>query len=247
MENKKQKPAQEPQSEKRNRSEPRKERPSEDTKKTRHVDEVRREKPSEELKRHGGGDDAKRDKHREEKPISTFQRERPTSEAQKEKAADVHRPIFERRGVLDSSVLYPTRFPSPPRPARPPPPVKRPSVDAKRDRKDGKDSSSRPPRPSPASPQAKRPSVEVKKERSGVVRCMPGNERRVLFKKKKKKKKTHTNADFHIRKAPADPNAPVARTPFLLHPPPQRSGSVRSPACSVVTFTLVMLRDVSLV
>ncbi|XP_029958631.1 serine/arginine repetitive matrix protein 1-like isoform X2 [Salarias fasciatus] len=213
MENKKQKPAQEPQSEKRNRSEPRKERPSEDTKKTRHVDEVRREKPSEELKRHGGGDDAKRDKHREEKPISTFQRERPTSEAQKEKAADVHRPIFERRGVLDSSVLYPTRFPSPPRPARPPPPVKRPSVDAKRDRKDGKDSSSRPPRPSPASPQAKRPSVEVKKE----------------------------------RKAPADPNAPVARTPFLLHPPPQRSGSVRSPACSVVTFTLVMLRDVSLV
>lgn len=39
-----------------------------------------------------------------------------------------------RRGVLDSSVLYPSSVPSPPRPARSPHPVKRPSSDIKKDR-----------------------------------------------------------------------------------------------------------------
>uniref|UniRef100_A0A3Q2YQI2 Transcription elongation factor n=1 Tax=Hippocampus comes TaxID=109280 RepID=A0A3Q2YQI2_HIPCM len=43
-------------------------------------------------------------------------------------------PLHFRRGVLDSSILYPSRFPSPPRPARPPLPIKRPSVDGKRER-----------------------------------------------------------------------------------------------------------------
>lgn len=39
-----------------------------------------------------------------------------------------------RRGVLDSSILYPSRFPSPPRPARSSHPIKRPSLDIKKDR-----------------------------------------------------------------------------------------------------------------
>ncbi|XP_068426706.1 transcription elongation factor A protein 3 isoform X2 [Clinocottus analis] len=143
--------------------------------------------------------DATKDKHREEnrrqRPISSPQWERPQSEPWREKPA-APKPMFER-GVMDGSVLYPTRFPSPPRPARrprPPLPIKRPPADLKKDRKDSKDSSSRHPRPqlpSPASPPARRPSLEVKKE----------------------------------RKVPPDPNAPFAPLPLHLHPPPPRSGS----------------------
>lgn len=152
-----------------NQSEPRKERLLDEPKKMRHVDELKKEKQPEEPKKHGRTDDAKKDKHREdgrhERPVNAPQRERP-SEPQREKPAEVHRPIFERwegggsnadyhisersssasdwiihfrRGVLDSSILYPTRFPSPPRQARPPPPpppplIRRPSLDAKKDR-----------------------------------------------------------------------------------------------------------------
>ncbi|XP_076594425.1 transcription elongation factor A protein 3 isoform X1 [Chaetodon auriga] len=196
--------------------EPRKERPSEEPKKTRHVDEVKRDKRPEEPKKQSYTDDAKKDKHREEnrheRPINTPQRERAPSEPQREKPADAHKPIFERRGVLDSSILYPTRFPSPPRPARPLLPIKRPSLDLKKDRKDSKDSSSRPPRlhtPRPASPLAKRPSLEVKKERkvpldpNAPVAPLP----------------------LHLhppppRKEPPDPNAPLPPLPLHLHPPP---------------------------
>ncbi|XP_034467652.1 transcription elongation factor A protein 3 isoform X2 [Hippoglossus hippoglossus] len=179
--NKKQKQLQDLQSI-RHKLQQRKERSLEEEKKKKHMEEVKKEKPHEEPKKH-------REESRHERP----QRERPPSEPQRGKPADVHRPIFERRGVLDGNILYPNRFPSPPRPARPPRPplpIKRPSVDVKKDRKDGKDPSSRPPRPPrPASPPAKqRPPLEVKKE----------------------------------RKVPLDPNAPIAPLPFHLHPPPPR-------------------------
>ncbi|XP_044064085.1 transcription elongation factor A protein 3 isoform X13 [Siniperca chuatsi] len=186
LDNKKRKHVQDLQGEK-HKPEPRKERLLEEPKKMRHVEEVKKEKHPEEPKKHSYTDDMKKDKHREESRHERPQRERPLNE----KPADAQKPIFERRGVLDSTILYPTRFPSPPRPARPPPPIKRPSVDLKKDsfltgswpnrmptvhdaccdgsvRKDGKDSSSRQPRPQaprPASPPAKRPSLEVKKER----------------------------------------------------------------------------------
>ncbi|XP_044064081.1 transcription elongation factor A protein 3 isoform X9 [Siniperca chuatsi] len=185
LDNKKRKHVQDLQGEK-HKPEPRKERLLEEPKKMRHVEEVKKEKHPEEPKKHSYTDDMKKDKHREESRHERPQRERPLNE----KPADAQKPIFERRGVLDSTILYPTRFPSPPRPARPPPPIKRPSVDLKKDsfltgswpnrmptvhdaccdgsvRKDGKDSSSRQPRPQaprPASPPAKRPSLEVKKE-----------------------------------------------------------------------------------
>ncbi|XP_040901087.1 transcription elongation factor A protein 3 isoform X2 [Toxotes jaculatrix] len=195
MDNKKQKHLQDLQSE-RHKPDPRKERSLEEAKKIRHVEELKKEKHPEEPKKQSHADDTKKDNPREEskpeRPVNTPQRERPPGEPQREKPADVHKPVFERRGVLDSSVLYPTRFPSPPRPARPPLPIKRPSLDMKKDRKDGKDSSSRHPRPHtprPASPPAKhRPSQEVKKE----------------------------------RKVPPDPNAPIAPLPLHLHPPPPR-------------------------
>nr|XP_019948101.1 PREDICTED: transcription elongation factor A protein 3 isoform X3 [Paralichthys olivaceus] len=185
LDNKKQKQIQDLQSE-RHKPEPRKERSLEESKKMRQMEEVKKEKHHEEPKKH-------REENQHERPPYAPQRERPPSEPQREKPADVHRPIFERRGVLDGNILYPTRFPSPPRPARPPRPplpIKRPSVDAKKDRKDGKDPSSRHPRPPrPVSPPVKqRPLLEVKKE----------------------------------RKFPLDPNAPIAPLPFHLHPPPPR-------------------------
>ncbi|XP_044064087.1 transcription elongation factor A protein 3 isoform X15 [Siniperca chuatsi] len=172
LDNKKRKHVQDLQGEK-HKPEPRKERLLEEPKKMRHVEEVKKEKHPEEPKKHSYTDDMKKDKHREESRHERPQRERPLNE----KPADAQKPIFERRGVLDSTILYPTRFPSPPRPARPPPPIKRPSVDLKKDRKDGKDSSSRQPRPQaprPASPPAKRPSLEVKKERKDSCDSKPG-------------------------------------------------------------------------
>ncbi|XP_039973305.1 transcription elongation factor A protein 3 [Xiphias gladius] len=195
IDNKKQKHGQDLQSE-RHKPEPRTERPLEEPKKRRHVEELKQDKHPEEPKKHSCAEDTKRDKHREEsrheRQINTPQRERLSSEPQRQKPADVHKPIFERRGVLDSSILYPNRFPSPPRPARPSLPIKRPSLDVKKDRKDGKDASSRhahPHAPRPASPPAKqRPSLEVKKE----------------------------------RKVPPDPNAPIPPLPLHLHPPPPR-------------------------
>ncbi|XP_054869953.1 transcription elongation factor A protein 3 isoform X2 [Amphiprion ocellaris] len=204
--NKKQKHTQDQQGEK-HKSEQRKERPFEEPKKMKHVEELKKEKHPEELKKHNGSGDMKKDKCREEsrheRPINTMQRD-------SEKHTDAHRPIFERRGVLDSSILYPTRFPSPPRHARPPLPIKRPSLDVKKERKDGKDSSSRHPRPPrPSSPQTKRPSVEVKKERKA-----PPDPNAPI-----------TPLPLHLhppppRKEPPDPNAPLPPLPLHLHPPP---------------------------
>ncbi|XP_034410312.1 transcription elongation factor A protein 3 isoform X5 [Cyclopterus lumpus] len=176
MDNKKQKHMRDLQSERR-KPEPKRERSTGEPKKRR-MEKVKKEKHPGEPKVHSYADDMKKDKHREEnrhwRPISSPQWERPPSEPQREKPAG-HKPIFERRGVMDGTLLYPTRFPSPPRPARPPLPIKRPSVDLNKDRKDSKDSSSRHPRPlapQPASLPAKRPSLEVKKERSGVLWCI---------------------------------------------------------------------------
>ncbi|XP_061633377.1 transcription elongation factor A protein 3 isoform X2 [Phyllopteryx taeniolatus] len=93
----------------------------------------------------------------------------PVRDTYREKPAGVQKPFFERRGVLDSSVLYPTRFPSPPRPARRPPlPIKRPSADVKRERNEPPDPNAPlPPLPlhlhPPPAP--KRPSLDGKKER----------------------------------------------------------------------------------
>eukprot|EP00064_Thunnus_orientalis_P011256 superscaffoldBa00001608_g11286 len=195
----------------RHKPEPRKERSLEEPKKIKQVEELRKEKHLEEGKKHCYADDMKKDKHREEsrhkRPINT---PRPPSEPQRDKPADAHKPIFERRGVLDSSVLYPTRFPSPPRPARPPLPVKRPSVDVKKDRRDSKDSSSghpRPHAPRSASPPTRRPSLEVKKERK-----VPPDSNAPI-----------APLSLHPpppRKEPPDPNAPLPPLPFHLHPPP---------------------------
>ncbi|XP_063342655.1 transcription elongation factor A protein 3 isoform X4 [Pelmatolapia mariae] len=146
VDNKKPKPVQDPRGEK-HKSESRRGRPLEEPKKTRHVEELKKEKNPTELKKYSSADEMRKDKQREEnnherltstpqreRPLSEPQRERPLSEPQRERPTDPHKPLFERRGVLDSSVLYPTRFPSPPRPARPPPPIKRPAMDFMKDR-----------------------------------------------------------------------------------------------------------------
>ncbi|KAM6910457.1 transcription elongation factor A protein 3 [Xenentodon cancila] len=175
--------------------------------------QLKREKHREEPKKHG--DDVKdRDEgeSRCDRPASTPQRERPLTEPPREKPANVHKPVFERRGVLDSSILYPTRFPSPPRPARPLLPVKRPSLDQKRDRRDSKEFSSEHPRPHApqlASPPAKRPAEEVKKERK-----VPPDPNAPI-----------APLPLHLhppppRKQPPDPNAPLPPLPLHLHPPP---------------------------
>ncbi|XP_030605677.1 transcription elongation factor A protein 3 isoform X2 [Archocentrus centrarchus] len=216
VDNKKQKHAQDPQSEK-HKSEPRRDRPLEEPKKMRHVEELKKEKHPVELKKCSSAEEMKKEKHREEnnheRLISTPQRERLPSEPQRERPTDTHKPMFERRGVLDSSILYPTRFPSPPRPARPTLPIKRPALDIQKDRKDGKDSSSRPPRPHaprPSSPLTKRPSVEVKKERkvpldpNAPIAPLP----------------LHLHPPPPLRKEPPDPNAPLPPLPLHLHPPP---------------------------
>ncbi|XP_029695052.1 transcription elongation factor A protein 3 isoform X1 [Takifugu rubripes] len=180
------------------------ERMSEELKNRRHGEEDKNEGRPEELK-----DDAKRlrDESRQERLLTTQPGERPPGDPQRKKHADLHKPLFERRGVLDSSILYPGRFPSPPRPARPPLPARRPSSEQKKLRRDDKDSSSHPPPSSP--PPAKRPSLEVKKERrqsaepSAPVAPLP----------------------LHLRppparKEPPDPNAPLPPLPLHLHPPP---------------------------
>ncbi|XP_031709240.1 transcription elongation factor A protein 3 isoform X2 [Anarrhichthys ocellatus] len=214
MDNKKQKNVQDLQSE-RYKPEPKKERSLGEPKK-RSMEEVRKEKQPKEPKRHSYADDMKKKKKRREenghkRPISSPQWERPPREPQREKRA-VHKPLFERRGVMDGSLLYPTRFPSPPRPARPPLLIKRPSVDLKKDRKDSKDSSSRHPRPDapePASLPTKRPSLEVKKERK-----VPPDPNAPI-----------APLPLHLhppppRKEPPDPNAPLPPLPLHLHPPP---------------------------
>ncbi|XP_028281892.1 transcription elongation factor A protein 3 isoform X2 [Parambassis ranga] len=203
MDNKKH--GQDLQSEK-HKTEPKRERPSEEARKMKHVEEPRKEKQLEEVKKCCYVNDVKRD--RQERPISTPQRERHPSDPPRERPADVHRPLFERRGVLDSSVLYPTRFPSPPRPARPPLLIRRPSLDVKMDRKDAKDSQhTHSHTPRPASP--KRPSLEVKKERK-----LPLDPNAPI-----------APLPFHLhppppRKEPPDPNAPLPPLPLHLHPPP---------------------------
>ncbi|XP_019741993.1 transcription elongation factor A protein 3 isoform X4 [Hippocampus comes] len=108
-----------------------------------------------------------KEENRPERLMNKFP-DQPVGNAYKEKSAGVQKPIFERRGVLDSSILYPSRFPSPPRPARPPLPIKRPSVDGKRERKEPPDPNAPlPPLPlhlhPPPAP--KRPSLDGTKER----------------------------------------------------------------------------------
>ncbi|XP_067367227.1 transcription elongation factor A protein 3 isoform X2 [Channa argus] len=215
LDEKKHKPGKDVQS-KQHQIDPWKERHLEGPTKMGHVDEVKKEKHFEEPKKHICTDNVKKDTPRKERwherPTNTLQRERPPTEPQREKPADAHRPLFERRGVLDSSILYPSHFPSPPRPARLPPMIKRPSLDVTKDRKDGKDSSVRLPRlptPQPASPPPKRSSLEVKKERkfppdlNAPIAPLP----------------------LHLhppppRKEPPDPNAPLPPLPLHLHPPP---------------------------
>ncbi|XP_041648378.1 transcription elongation factor A protein 3 isoform X2 [Cheilinus undulatus] len=211
IDNKKPKHAHNLQSEK-HMQEPKRERPLEEQKKVRLVEEVKKEKQPEEVKKISYADYLKKERHREEirheRPMNTMHREQPSYE----KPADVHKPLFERRGVLDSSILYPTRFPSPPRPERPPLLIKRPSLDQKKDRKDTKDSSSRlhrPHAPRPTVPPAKRPSLEVKKERK-----FPPDPNAPI-----------APLPFHLhppppRKEPPDPNAPLPPLPLHLHPPP---------------------------
>ncbi|XP_032415149.1 transcription elongation factor A protein 3 isoform X2 [Xiphophorus hellerii] len=183
------------------KSDPIKHRSLEDLKKMRNAELLKKEKPPEEPKKYT--DDGKQDKSRAE-----GRHEWPVGTPQRGKPAEAHKLVFERRGVLDSSVLYPTRFPSPPRPARPLLPIKRPSLDSKKDRKDGKESSSRHPHSQPASPPQKRPAAEVKKERK-----VPPDPNAPI-----------APLPFHLhppppRKEPPDPNAPLPPLPLHLHPP----------------------------
>ncbi|XP_043972436.1 transcription elongation factor A protein 3 isoform X2 [Gambusia affinis] len=200
MDNKKQRHAPDLQSGK-HKSDPIKHKSLEDLKKMRNAELLKKEKPPEEPKKYA--DDGKQDKSRAE-----GRHEWPVGTPPRGKPAEAHKLNFERRGVLDSSVLYPTRFPSPPRPARPLLPIKRPSLDSKKDRKDGKESSSRHSRSQPASPPPKRPAAEVKKERK-----VPPDPNAPI-----------APLPFHLhppppRKEPPDPNAPLPPLPLHLHPP----------------------------
>ncbi|KAG7255435.1 hypothetical protein CRUP_016828 [Coryphaenoides rupestris] len=168
--------------------------------------------------------------------------ERQPREPQRERRLPEQRPLFERRGVMDSSLLYPTRYPSPPRltrpvrPPRPPRPIPqpplpavRPSVDDKKARKRtrSRDSSPRPAPPRPASP-VRRPSLEVKKERQ-----VPPDPNAPI-----------APLPFHLhpppaRKEPPDPNAPLGPLPLHLHPPPalakRPSVDAKKPAAEVTS------------
>ncbi|XP_047217550.1 transcription elongation factor A protein 3 isoform X3 [Girardinichthys multiradiatus] len=222
MENKKERHVKHLQSGK-HKSDPIKERSLEDLKKIRHAERLKKEKPLEEPKKHA--DKLKMDKNREES-----RQEWPVSTPQREKPAEAHKRL-ERRRVLDGTVLYPTRFPSPPRRGRPLLPIKRPSLDSEKDRKDSKESSSRHPHshgPQPASPPPKRPAIEVKKDRK--VSLDPNAPIAPL--------------PFHLhppppRKQPPDPNAPLPPLPLHLHPPapPPKPPSVDGSKDSRKSFT----------
>ncbi|KAM8826255.1 transcription elongation factor A protein 3 isoform 2-T2 [Synchiropus picturatus] len=172
-----------------------------EAKKMRQEEEMRKERRPEERR---PAEDLRRDEGRNER------RERP-------KHADPpQRPVFQRRGVLDSSVLYPGQNASPPRPERPPLPVRRPpSLDQKKEKR----MEGRPHMAQPASPPARRPSLDLKKERSGSERAvsrlfMEGPVPQII--------QAYVDVHLHVRKVPTDPNAPVAPLPFHLHPPPAR-------------------------
>ncbi|XP_067094312.1 transcription elongation factor A protein 3 [Osmerus mordax] len=196
----------------------------------RHEQETKTARPSEEHKdrcpeeprKDRGSEDERRERHAE-----ACRNERRSHETPKERPADNHKWVFERRSVLDGNILYPSRYPSPPRtphPPRPLPPVKRPSVEVTRERKDSTDSlpSSRPPRarpPKSTSPPPRRPSLEVKKERKKApdpnaplsplpLHLHPPPKPSCVLEVRKE------------RKGPPDPNAPFAPLPLHLHPPP---------------------------
>ncbi|XP_049587209.1 transcription elongation factor A protein 3 isoform X1 [Syngnathus scovelli] len=175
-----------------------------------------------------------KEENRLERLMNTIPGE-PANDVFREKSSGVQKPLFERRGVLDSSVLYPTRFPSPPRPARPPLPIRRPSVDTKKERKDGKDSSlGRSQASGLTSPKAKRPSLDSKKERKVpkdpstpwvplTLKVHPPPPRLECC------EDVTSGCDATdlllkmscpCRKEPPDPNAPLPPLPFHLHPPP---------------------------
>ncbi|KAM7382682.1 hypothetical protein PAMP_002401 [Pampus punctatissimus] len=112
--------------------EPGKEKTLEEPKKMRQVEELKKEKHLEEVRKHSYADDMKKDKHKEEsrheKLINT---PRPLSEPQREKPANAHKPIFERKDSKDSSSGHPR--PHAPQPASPP--ARRPSLEVKKERK----------------------------------------------------------------------------------------------------------------
>ncbi|XP_048116820.1 transcription elongation factor A protein 3 isoform X8 [Alosa alosa] len=112
-------------------------------------------------------------------------------------------------------------------------PLRRPSVDMKKDRRDNGNSL----HPTPA----RRPSVEVKKERkkehnpSSLRQHSPPPFKRPTTEMKDRKEPPDPNAPlaplpFHLhppavkkdRKEPPDPNAPLAPLPLHLHPPPMK-------------------------
>ncbi|XP_061801299.1 transcription elongation factor A protein 3 isoform X1 [Nerophis lumbriciformis] len=191
-----------------------------ESKKSRAADEVQHEKRNKQVQDPLRGIMEEVKKHEEPKKINAM---KPKEESKQERltsttnrhlsdpcrgtSASIQRPLFERRGVLDSSVLYPSRFPSPPRPARPPLPVKRPPVDVQKERKDPSLGHSHAPRR--ASPKAKRPSVDSKKKRK--------------IPKDSNVPKDSPPLNFLLpppRKEPPDPNAPLPPLPLHLHPPP---------------------------
>ncbi|XP_059194364.1 transcription elongation factor A protein 3 isoform X2 [Centropristis striata] len=166
IDNKKQKHEEDLQSDK-HKPEPRKERAPWEPKKMRHTDEVEKEKQPEELKKHSY-DDMKKDKHREEsrheRPMYSPHREKP--EPQREKPADVHKPIFERKESSDSKPAPQKKTSDHVKKDRKESSEskvhKKHSDEAKRERKDSSDSKPPPP---------KKPSLDVKKEKHRKDSC----------------------------------------------------------------------------
>uniref|UniRef100_A0A3P9JV74 Transcription elongation factor A (SII), 3 n=1 Tax=Oryzias latipes TaxID=8090 RepID=A0A3P9JV74_ORYLA len=153
----------------------------EDPKRMRHGEELKREEQSEQTKK--TADDVRKEKHGKES-LPVHMPARPLVKPQK--PADVSNPRFERRGVLDSSLLYPTSSPLPSQPARPLNP-KRQALDVKKDRKEPPDPNAPlPPLPLHLHPPPlalKHPLIDGKKEKdsrklSTDAKLQPKHEKR---------------------------------------------------------------------
>ncbi|XP_055084089.1 transcription elongation factor A protein 3 isoform X2 [Periophthalmus magnuspinnatus] len=195
-------------------------------------------------------EEEKRDRHHEvskkHSSLDDMRKNRDEYGHGRERPAEIHKPLFERKSVLDSSILYPSRYPSPPRPARPPLPAKQinqPPQEAKKDRKDSKESHKHSHSHSevskPMSPVLKRPSLEIKRncppDPNAPIAPLPLHLHPPPARKDSKDSK-HTHSEVSKptspvlkrpslevkRNCPPDPNAPIAPLPLHLHPPPAR-------------------------
>ncbi|KAK7926263.1 hypothetical protein WMY93_008573 [Mugilogobius chulae] len=188
---------------------PQDEKPQPDQKRARHFEEHKVIKKEEEKQ------DRQPEVSKRHSSVDNIRKNREEFVHYKERPAEIHKPLFERKSVLDSSILYPSRYPSPPRPVRlppPPKPIKRPPQEVKKDRKDHKESrkhshSDVSKLSKHKSSVLKRPSLEIKRN------CPPDPNAPIA------------PLPLHLhpppaRKEPPDPNAPLPPLPLHLHPPP---------------------------